>query len=44
VVPWDYSEEKGNDLMMELIVKLQELDWRYQCVITMEQSYIAKQG
>lgn len=42
VVPREYSEDKENELMMSVMEKLQELDPRYQCVITVEQSYIAE--
>lgn len=41
VVPREYSEEKCNELVRELVQKVQEADKRYQCVITVEQSFVA---
>ncbi len=40
VVPWEYSQKQGEELMRELTRRIQEMDKRYQCVITVEQSYI----
>lgn len=42
VVPRDYTEVQENTLMLQVIENLQERDSRYQCVITMEQSYVAE--
>ena len=42
VVPREYSESQENALMMSIMERLQELDARYQCVITVEKSYIAE--
>ena len=42
VVPREYSEEQENKLMMQIMEKLQEVDSRYQCVITVEQSFVAE--
>lgn len=42
VVPREYSEERENVLMMAVMQRLQEIDPRYQCVITVEQSYVAE--
>ena len=41
VVPFEYDEEEKNNLQLQLREKLQEIDKRYQCVITMEHSYKA---
>ena len=41
VVPFEYDEEEKNNLQLQLMEKLQEIDKRYQCVITMEHSYKA---
>lgn len=41
VVPFEYDEEEKNNLQLQLMEKLQEIDKRYQCAITMEHSYKA---
>ena len=41
VVPFGYGEEQQEQLRQRLMERLQELDRRYQCVITMEHSYKA---
>ena len=41
VVPFEYDEEEKNNLKLQLMEKLQEIDKRYQCDITMEHSYKA---
>ena len=38
---FEYDEEEKNNLQLQLMEKLQEIDKRYQCVITMEHSYKA---
>lgn len=40
VVPYEYDKEKQNEIQMSLIKLLQMTDKRYQCVITVERSYI----
>ena len=42
VVPREYSEKKGDELMIRLIERMQEIDKRYQCVITLENSFVAE--
>lgn len=42
VVPREYSESQENALMMSILERLQEMDARYQCVITVEKSYVAE--
>lgn len=42
VVPFRYSKEEENNLAMQVTKQLQELDDRYQCVITTERSYMAQ--
>ncbi|MCI8638119.1 MAG: cation transporter [Coprococcus sp.] len=42
VIPWEYSQKQGDEWVRELTHRLQEMDRRYQCVITVEQSYIQK--
>jgi len=41
VVPFEYSMQKQNELKMTLRKLLQMADKRYQCVITIERSYVA---
>lgn len=41
VVPFEYSTQKQNELKMTLRKLLQIADKRYQCVITIERSYVA---
>lgn len=41
VVPFEYSTQKQNELKMTLRKLLQMADKRYQCVITIERSYVA---
>lgn len=41
VVPFEYDKKKQDELRMTLIKLLQILDPRYQCVITVERSYVA---
>lgn len=43
VIPIEYDEEKRNNLPLTLMGKIQELDSRYQCVITVEYNYVAKE-
>lgn len=42
VVPREYSEKKGDELMICVIERMQEIDKRYQCVITLENSFVAE--
>lgn len=41
VVPYEYDRQKQDNLRMTLIKLLQITDQRYQCVITVERSYVA---
>lgn len=41
VVPFEYDKEKQNELRRTLIKLLKMNDKRYQCVITIERSYVA---
>lgn len=41
VVPFEYDKKKQDELHMTLIKLLQIVDHRYQCVITLERSYVA---
>ena len=41
VVPFEYDTKKQDELRMTLIKLLQIVDHRYQCVITLERSYVA---
>ena len=43
VVPFRYSDEVKERLQYELIDGLQKIDPRYQCVITVEHSYVSAQ-
>lgn len=42
VVPREYSEKKGDELMIRVIERMQEINKRYQCVITLENSFVAE--
>lgn len=42
VVPREYSEKKGDELMIRVIERMQEIDKRYQYVITLENSFVAE--
>lgn len=42
VVPHEYKAEKEQKLMLDVMEKVSERDSRYQCVITVEHSYIAE--
>ena len=42
VVPREYSEKKGDELMIRVIERMQEIDKRCQCVITLENSFVAE--
>lgn len=42
VVPREYSEKKGDELTIRVIERMQEIDKRYQCVITLENSFVAE--
>ena len=42
VVPREYSEKKGDELMIRVIERMQEIDKRYQCVIILENSFVAE--
>ncbi|MCI8292441.1 MAG: cation transporter [Hespellia sp.] len=44
VVPYSYTEEQKSTLQQELVRRLQEIDARYQCVITVEHSYVGGRG
>lgn len=41
VVPRDYSEERADKILHQLMSLMQEVDERYQCVITLDRSFIA---
>lgn len=41
VVPHEYNREKRRELMIGLRERLKEIDGRYECVITIEISYVA---
>lgn len=41
VVPFEYDKKQQDDLRLALMERLQKVDSRYQCVITMEMSYVA---
>lgn len=43
VVPVTYTEKQREDVKNELIRKLKEIDPRYECVITMEHSFLSDQ-
>lgn len=41
VVPYEYDQEKQDELHLLLVQRISDLDKRYQCVITIEKSYIS---
>lgn len=41
VVPHGYDKEKQNQICLELMGRLSEIDPRYQCVITLDKSFVA---
>lgn len=43
VIPREYSEEKGNELTLTLMDRLQHHNPKYQCVITLDRSYVEEQ-
>ena len=42
VVPFTYNEEEELKLSQQVIALMQEVDARYQCVITMDRSFVAE--
>lgn len=42
VVPFSYTREEAKELEVRVRKKLQQIDRRYQCVITTERSYVAQ--
>ena len=42
VVPYGYAEDEERKLVKKVRKKLQQIDHRYQCVITVEKSYMAQ--
>jgi hypothetical protein len=42
VVPYEYEREDMNRLQKEIAEKMNALDPRYQCVMTIEKSYVAE--
>ena len=43
VIPREYSEAKGNELTLTLMNRLQHHNPKYQCVITLDRSYVEEQ-
>ena len=43
VLPHHYKPNEEEELMLELLERIKEIDERYQCVITIENSYIAEE-
>ncbi|WP_230398551.1 cation diffusion facilitator family transporter [Novisyntrophococcus fermenticellae] len=42
VIPREYSKENAERILQQVIALMQEVDSRYQCVITMDKSYVAE--
>ena len=42
VVESEKKKKKGDELMIRVIERMQEIDKRYQCVITLENSFVAE--
>ena len=40
IIPYDYNSEKQKELKKELVKRVKALDQRYECVITIERSYV----
>lgn len=43
VVPYGYDKEKQDQISLELMSRLSEIDPRYQCVITLDKSFVAEE-
>ncbi|MFV0361758.1 MAG: cation diffusion facilitator family transporter [Suipraeoptans sp.] len=43
VIPYEYSDDDKHNLVKEVEKRLKEVDSRYECVITVDRSYIMKQ-
>jgi len=42
VIPFSYSKEQEQNLLKNIVEKVRQQDARYQCIITLENSYIAE--
>lgn len=42
VVPYSYNEKEKNQLCMDIKERINRMDPRYQCVITLENGYVAE--
>ena len=42
VVPYSYTEQEEDRLVQQVTALMQEVDSRYQCVITVDRSYLAE--
>ena len=43
VVPHSYSEKEKKQLQLDILEKASSLDPRYQCVVTLENGYVAEE-
>lgn len=43
VIPHEYGEEKQDELRLLVLEKMQERDGRFQCLITMDKSFVGKE-
>ena len=43
VVPREYSQETTDQILHQVMGLMKEVDHRYECVITMDKSYIAEE-
>lgn len=43
VVPYSYNEQKENELVNQLTEQLKRRDKRYQCIITLDKSFVAQE-
>lgn len=43
VVPGDYDEEMKDDIRYQIMNKISDLDKRYQCVITIDRSFVSEE-
>ena len=41
VIPHEYSPKQQSDIQLEIISQITHLDKRYQCVITIDKSFVS---
>lgn len=43
VIPYEYGEEKQDELRLQVLERMQEKDARFQCLITMDKSFVGEE-